>query len=494
MQKEYSQNIHISTMKFPLWQWLALITYVLMEMSWLVPWMQSLSMNIYLVNSFLLILVSSIIVLLNVGVIKTAELLSLNTGIQRWLSGLILGVDLLIGLNFLMTGNSAGATQEFLNRRLSAIEEFFSIIPAWFWVTIIVIGLWWWSLQLAKQRIIGPMTVFSKFRIGIVMFAIFAMASLLVPLAKAINPYGELFTFIGCGLISLVASRVSILSRLRGGGQSPFDRRWMLAVFLSVLFFTLLAYGIGTLATGQSEAFLGMVTGFMVFIGAVFAAPILLVLYLIEPSVDAIRESLPTPGLEATPTPMPEMGELGSSGTGGFITANSIFNLTPELRIVLILIGIVAVVIFLIWSFRWISRTGRSNENGIQTEYILENKDILNMIREMFKRQLDQTTSGLRDRTKLSQKEKIIAAEKVRTIYSKLLEHAAQIGYPRQNSVTPLEFQSDLFQAFPNGKNEVVLITSAYVKIRYGQFLETQDEVSRIEAAWTVLEKYSESN
>jgi hypothetical protein len=116
------------------------------------------------------------------------------------------------------------------------------------------------------------------------------------------------------------------------------------------------------------------------------------------------------------------------------------------------------------------------------------------MIREMFKRQLDQTTSGLRDRTKLSQKEKIIAAEKVRTIYSKLLEHAAQIGYPRQNSVTPLEFQSDLFQAFPNGKNEVVLITSAYVKIRYGQFLETQDEVSRIEAAWSVLEKYSESN
>ena len=65
-----------------------------------------------------------------------------------------------------------------------------------------------------------------------------------------------------------------------------------------------------------------------------------------------------------------------------------------------------------------------------------------------------------------------------------MIQIAREIGYPRDASETPYEYLKTLFQLWPEHRQEVQLITRAYVKIRYGEFPETKEEFEAIIVAW----------
>ena len=79
-------------------------------------------------------------------------------------------------------------------------------------------------------------------------------------------------------------------------------------------------------------------------------------------------------------------------------------------------------------------------------------------------------------------------AVSIRRIYQKMLRAADGSGYPRLDTETPYEFLSTLTKAWPDHRQEAQLITSAYVKIRYGELPETEQELEDIKSAWRTLE------
>lgn len=66
---------------------------------------------------------------------------------------------------------------------------------------------------------------------------------------------------------------------------------------------------------------------------------------------------------------------------------------------------------------------------------------------------------------------------------------AADHGYPRANSETPYEYRTTLVKAWPNNMVDINTITEAFVRVRYGEIPETQDEVNKIRSAWQKLEE-----
>jgi hypothetical protein len=65
---------------------------------------------------------------------------------------------------------------------------------------------------------------------------------------------------------------------------------------------------------------------------------------------------------------------------------------------------------------------------------------------------------------------------------------AADLGTPRSESQTPLEYLPVLISILPQYQDNLIRITEAYLKVRYGELAETEEEVRTIEDAWREIE------
>jgi hypothetical protein len=462
------------------WQWLALLAFVCMEMSWATAWIKTANAAISATPSVQILFLSAGIVLLTTIVSRFSIVFSLNLAVRRLLAAVVLGVGLWVGYIGMETSSAISQTIE--NTRINSVGDFLGVIPAWFWITIYVILLWLRGSWLARQRI-GPMTVYPNFRLGLLMFGLYALAGFLIPLAKETNPTDLLFLFLFFSLLALVTSRVSILAVLRGGAKSPFDSRWMVAVGLTTFGFVVIAYGAAALVTGQAAIFLNLAAGVFVLIGAILAAPILLVLYLISPAVETIGGMLPTPA-PTSPFEGMESGEAAPSGGMNFLDWSRETIISPEVQILLVLVGVVAVIIVLIYTVRWVVRQRENDQEDLDQDYLMENKDLLRLLQQMFRNRVTNTADMLTTRRKLSDKEKAQAADRIRVIYSNLLDLAEGLGHPRLPHLTPLEFLDELQFNFPQSKSQLKSITDAYLNVRYGELPETLDDIQRVETAW----------
>jgi len=79
-------------------------------------------------------------------------------------------------------------------------------------------------------------------------------------------------------------------------------------------------------------------------------------------------------------------------------------------------------------------------------------------------------------------------AASVRRIYRLTCRAAAEAGYPRLGSETPYEFLPTLARVWPDLSAETRLITEAFVRVRYGEIPETEEELEAIRAAWSRVE------
>jgi hypothetical protein len=78
-------------------------------------------------------------------------------------------------------------------------------------------------------------------------------------------------------------------------------------------------------------------------------------------------------------------------------------------------------------------------------------------------------------------------AASIRSIYTSMCRAAAAVGYPRSAVATPYEYLTTLAEVWPANTADIRLITEAFIRVRYGQIPETQDEVDAIKAAWQHL-------
>ncbi len=79
-------------------------------------------------------------------------------------------------------------------------------------------------------------------------------------------------------------------------------------------------------------------------------------------------------------------------------------------------------------------------------------------------------------------------AASIRQLYQAMCDTAAREGYLRSHSETPYEYLGTLAELWPANLQDARLITEAYVRIRYGEVPETDEELQEIRQAWKRLE------
>jgi hypothetical protein len=79
------------------------------------------------------------------------------------------------------------------------------------------------------------------------------------------------------------------------------------------------------------------------------------------------------------------------------------------------------------------------------------------------------------------------ALASIRQIYASLTRLSEAAGFPRRKAQTPYEYVHTLQQAFPHSPDDIVLITDAYVRVRYGQQRFAAEYVERVRQAWLTV-------
>ncbi|MBM4429924.1 MAG: DUF4129 domain-containing protein, partial [Chloroflexi bacterium] len=79
------------------------------------------------------------------------------------------------------------------------------------------------------------------------------------------------------------------------------------------------------------------------------------------------------------------------------------------------------------------------------------------------------------------------ALASIRQIYASLVRLAAASGLPRRAAETPYEYLATLHRAFPDSKEDLQLITEAYVRVHYGQRAFHRAYVQKVREAWLAI-------
>ena len=85
------------------------------------------------------------------------------------------------------------------------------------------------------------------------------------------------------------------------------------------------------------------------------------------------------------------------------------------------------------------------------------------------------------------------AAASIRRIYARMVAEASRPGYPRPGSDTPFEYLPTLVKSWPGMKPQLEAITVAYVRVHYGEFPETAEELQSIRTAWDQIRRSPEA-
>ena len=84
-------------------------------------------------------------------------------------------------------------------------------------------------------------------------------------------------------------------------------------------------------------------------------------------------------------------------------------------------------------------------------------------------------------------------AASIRQMYQAMCAAAAAGGYTRSPSETPYEYLATLAKVWPTNQQDARLITEAYIRVRYGEIPETEEELQAIRQAWRQLKESSQA-
>jgi hypothetical protein len=475
------------------WRELAIVSLMVMELCWVVPWYRSLTPETYAVSVWRVFFILLVILCIANITTRLMNYLDLKMRIRRGVTLGLIVICVFVGLKLLLYETDSVPVGELLNRPFRAFSDVRGLIPDEFLVILVVLLVYWRGLSLASKYV-DPMSVRSNFYLGLGMYVAFIFINTLV---TGETPGAMLYLFFISALIALGSARIYSITQLRGGTINPFDLRWFAGIFLTTLLIVGLA-GFFAWLISDRTSILGGIGGIIL---GVFG---ILMLVLISPVIFLIERIAPA---------MPDASAAFKSvidvlddlrNTFGSI-ANNLFNLfnVPSLmnwmqllKPILLWSFVVAISIAILISIsRWLFNERQSAQD--ERESILERGNLLAMVRRAIRHRLDELSQSIRGRTNLRTGQRWLAAAKIRRIYARLMELSSKLGESRPPASTPLEFLPTLKGLLPEGGDEVQVITEAYLRVRYGELPETNQEVNQVEQAWEVLralgkDKYSQ--
>lgn len=346
----------------------------------------------------------------------------------------------------------------------------------------LIVVVWWRGIGLTARRV-EVNEVGLRLRVGGLILAPVVILLGLLPSATAATPFVLLFFL--TGLMAVALTRAEEIALKQTDRSYPMQPRWVAIIFLTSLAVVLAAGLVGLALSGRGLSgfvrWLGPLWDGLFFTGMIVVTTVtFLLLFLLQPLVWLARHFFTLFGEVANlPDPEETIPEVGTSEPGELFTL--LTRPDPALllwinRIALVLVVTVALLLLYVALrryFRW-RQMALDAEEGLAAAPLAEWQSP-----DLARRLLQRLGRWRRRR----------AAATVRRLYQEMCREAEGRGFARAPSETPYEYLPELEQAWPEGTEELHLITEAYVRIRYGELPETREEVRAIQDAWHRLEQ-----
>ena len=342
---------------------------------------------------------------------------------------------------------------------------------AYFYHGIIVLLLAWRGLALA-QKPASLSAAQGSFQLGLIFLLLYGM--LFAPSYPQPAAFG-LYLFLFCGLVAMSAARVANLSETRGGRIPRFGLGWMASILLSALALVGLAVAAGRLAGGQIVQVLSAV---VIFIFAVLTGIVLLILspllLLMADLVPRLSDLLQQLINFLRNIPYSEQVARLMEGVISVLEKMVPYALAARgLFLAGLLIVLALGILLALYARGSRARAVVEEEQASRIEPGAEENPLQKLLRRLLR-----GARSMRGR----RPGQLLAAARIRYIYRQLTVLSKKRGVERPASTTPLEFLPVLAGLFP--AEDAALITREYLKIRYGEYPETRQEVEAVEMAW----------
>jgi len=455
-----------------------------LELSWIIPWYMMLagpSGPLVVLRSALAF--GGILAATNL-ILRVFDALEIKKKLRRWVFVILLGLSLFYGLKLLVFFNqpmSLGIILGSFSGSLNATEP---TIPVEFVVIMLVIMTAYRGAVLAGGEAV-PSVVSGNMRLGLILLS---LVGFLAAVTRRTIPgaIGYLLIFLFASLLAMAAARIYVMAQLRGGQGLPFERERVAGLVSAVLGLVILA-GLAGLFLGSSWGS-GLVLGLIGLVGLLIrwlASVAVILLYpLIVIIFAAIQWLISRLGPRLLNLSQNQQMDEALKKIQEMASQQPLFVLDMRLLRPIIFGGLILIaVVSAVLLIRY--RSGKRKATGIgETEALLSTDELLKQILASARKNAQAVLDGLAQRLGLRKDARRLYAQRIRAIYADLLDLAARLKYPRWPQQTPLEYLPELQKAFPGSQDELVLITRAYQRIRYGELPETQAEVNAIESAW----------
>ena len=343
-----------------------------------------------------------------------------------------------------------------------------------------------WRVISLSSRHISSETAVGGFRTGIFMLLGYGFLTI----DRESGPIGVFYLFLFTGLLAMSLTRINTVGQYRGGRQVPFSWRWTVGIMFSTLIVLGLALLVNHLTREENIAFIVRMIALLGYILVFLLSPILWLavrgmLWLFEfLDLGKILEFLVSVYLKIknlVETALVMIREWYSGIQRSPIF--EIFGYLAQLRYLLILAGILLMTLIIVLAMRWY-RSGQNEEDDQDYQSLLNQKDLFSLLRDALRKGLERIMNSLEQVFHLQAARRLLAAARIRKIYSRLMKLSARLGNPRPPAFTPLEFLTPLQSLFPDSHADLEAITLTYVKVRYGDIPESSEEMETIEQAW----------
>ena len=465
-----------------LWREMAYLSMLVMELCWVIPWyilFGSPSGPDFVLRA---ILAFGGVLMANHLILRLLDSLEIKKNLRRWAIALLLLASIYYCLKLLVYTSGAMTLGVILRSVLDALDTENPGGPSEIAVILLIMLTVYRGAALAGDEA-GPWMVSSRLRLGLILLGLVGLIAAVTfrPIPGAI---AYLLVFLFASLLGMTSARINVVAQERGGRGIPFDRQRVATLIAAVLGLVILAGLAGLLLSSPLAsnllfaliAFGGLLLKWLAILAGILLYPFIVLFFIVvQWIVSRIKLSQVNP-LQNSPMNdvLKKLQELASQQA----PVDTYLINTVILGGLILLAGVITV--FLVRSRLTrgkYAEPGESESLLSQTDLL---KQVLNSARKNAQTLLDRLAQGLG----LRKDARRLAAQRIRVIYTDLLELAASLKYPRWPHQTPLEYLPELQKAFPSSQAELALITQAYQRIRYGELPEAQDEVNAIESAW----------
>ncbi len=462
---------HKSTLRYALWGEIANILQIFAELLLMAVWMFALTFA--QIPWSKIILISGSVFLITYLLARWLHQLKLKLVLQRVIFIGWISLAVAFSAYTLLFSQLDYQLVEYI--RQIFIEDVSTDTIIGFWILLFTLLVISRGIRTARHPVTTS-DIVTGLKISLLLFSLFA-----VLFAK--ENYSEFlptfFAFLLVNLTGMSLARISDLSDHYGGRVPGFNFQWAAGIGLTSLVVVFAGRVISWIINLKAAEFLGkgLVLFVQFIIGAVVlvASPILLGLVaLLEFILNLLSPNLKNLLGE-------NQIEIGEQFLDEMQT--EIVEVTRVDPIIFVMIGVLLVIVIVaIIQLRqkpWErSLLGEENRSDLQRQ-----KRMPNPLKDLF--------ANRAARKKLSTARSLLAAARVRYIYTQLLDLCEKLGKPRPRALTPIEFIPRMQGLFPQHPSELTTITDAYVRIRYGELPETSKDIEDVVTAWQNISTYA---